>query len=410
MTDTAVQFNPFDPGFLEDPYAQYRALREQDPVHQSPLGAWMLFRYADVVDLVRGRHSVEERNANPGPMAALIEQIEQQVLAELPGAERRRPRSILNLDPPDHTRLRRLVAKAFTPKVMEGLRPRIQQLVDGYLDAAAERGEVDVIADLAFPLPFQVISDMLGMPDSDRDQLRQWSSLVVRNLDPVFDPEMIKTIAEAGIRMRAFIDEAIEWKRTNRADDLLTALLDAEDDGDVLSAEELSDQVALLFIAGHETTVNLIGNGTLALVRDRAQLERLRDDPGLDATAVDELLRYDSPVQMTRRILLEDVEYGGHRLEAGTLVLGCLGSANRDPEHWGDDAEQLRVDRTDAGGHVSFGGGVHHCLGAHLARIEGQVAIGTLIRRFPDLELAGDTPTNGRINLRGREAIPVTLG
>ena len=410
MSETVVRFDPFVPGFLDDPYPQYAALREADPVHHSALGAWMLFRYDDVFDLIRAKHSVEERNVS-GVLAETSRQMEEQLRRETGGAVRpRRPRSMLNLDPPDHTRLRRLVAKAFTPRMMEGLRPRIEALVDAHLDAAAERGSMDVIADLAFPLPFQVISDMLGMPDADRDQLRDWSSTVVLNLDPVFDIEVLRQVAEAGDHMRAFIDETIAWKRDHPGDDLLTALIEAEDDGDALTAEELADQVTLLFIAGHETTVNLIGNGMLALLRDRRQLERLRDDPDLDAIAVDELLRYDSPVQLTRRILLEDAEYGGRRLEAGSVVFGCLASANRDPSRFGADAEDLRVDRAEAAQHVSFGGGVHHCLGAHLARIEGQVAVGSLLRRFPDIELAGEASSNGRINLRGRERIPVSLG
>jgi cytochrome P450 len=203
--------------------------------------------------------------------------------------------------------------------------------------------------------------------------------------------------------------EAIAWKRANPADDLLTALINAEDSGDVLSDDELVAQVILLYVAGHETTVNLIGNGTLALLRDREQFELWRDRPDLDDNAVEELLRFDSPVQMSRRITLEDYEVDGHTIPAGSFTVASLASANRDEAQFGPDADKLRLDRENARQHVSFGAGVHHCLGAALARLEGRVAIASLIRRFPDLELAADPQWNGRINLRGLAAFPVRV-
>ena len=318
-------------------------------------------------------------------------------------------RAMLNLDPPDHTRLRKLVSKAFTPRVIERLRPRIQQLVDDALDRVEPAGEMELIGDLAFPLPFAVISEMLGMPESDSAQLREWSGMLVRSLEPLVDPDLIRAIAEAGEQMHGFTSEAITWKRRHPGDDLLTALIDAEEGGDVLSDEELVDQVMLLYIAGHETTVNLIGNGTLALLRERSQLERLQADASLDANAIEELLRYDPPVQMTRRITLHDVEVGGQTIEQGTFVICVIASANRDRAKWGDDAEVLDITRDDAHNHLAFGGGSHYCLGAALARLEGQVAIGTLARRFPGLELAADPTMNGRINLRGIERMPLTI-
>jgi cytochrome P450 len=401
--------NPFEPGFFDDPYSQYRAVREHEPVHHSPIGAWLLLRWDDVNRVLRDQTlSVEERHS------AVPRQVDPELQALLDQRGDRVDRSMLNLDPPDHHRLRRLVSKVFTPKMIESLRPRVQQLVDEYLDAAAARGngEIDVITDLAFPLPFTVISEMLGIPDTDnRMQLREWSGQLVRTFDPIITVEEAKIAFDAGDNMYAFLSDIIAWKRANPADDVLSALIAAEDEGDRLSTEELNEQTALLFIAGHETTVNLVGNGVLALLRDRAQLELLQHDPSLDANAVNELLRYDSPVQMSRRITLTDYEIDGTTIEQGALVMTFLGAANHDPAHFGPDADQLDLRRANANEHVSFGGGVHMCLGAHLARLEGQVAIGTLVRRYPSLELATDRPEwNGRIVLRGLSRLPVTLG
>lgn len=412
MTDTAeapVLFNPFEPGFFDDPYDQYRRLREADPVHHTPLDVWMLFRYEDCFSLLRDPGtSVEMAKAweiNPGARQERTDQL-RVLLPEV--AEPRENRSILNLDPPDHTRLRKLVSKVFTPRRIEDLRPQVRRLVDAHLDAVAERGEMDVIADLAFPLPFTVISEMLGMPEADRDQLRAWSHTGVRLLDPILSPDQIRESLEAMQHMFAHCAEVIAWKREHPADDLLTALIHAEEDGDTLSPDELQDQVVLLFIAGHETTVNLIGNATRALLRHPDQLAVLREDPSLDAAAVDELLRFDSPVQFSRRIVLRDTEIDGRHIEAGTFVMTCLGAANHDPAQFGPDADDLDLRRPGAARHLSFGSGIHHCLGAALARLEGQEAIGRLVRRFPTLALTDDAPAwNGRIVLRGLDALPV---
>jgi len=404
MSTVEVGFNPFDPSFAEDPYPHWKALREHAPVHQTALGLWVLTRYDDVLRFVRDPAlSVEERNARPGPLEDLMREVLGDDRAD------RGSRAMLNVDPPDHTRLRKLVSKAFTPRVIERLRPRIQQLVDDALDRVEPAGEMELIGDLAFPLPFAVISEMLGMPEADSAQLREWSGTLVRSLEPLVDPDLIRAIAEAGEQMHGFTSEAITWKRRHPGDDLLTALIDAEEGGDVLSDEELVDQVMLLYIAGHETTVNLIGNGTLALLRERSQLERLQADASLDANAIEELLRYDPPVQMTRRITLHDVEVRGQTIEQGTFVVCVIASANRDRAKWGDDAEDLDITRDDAHNHLAFGGGSHYCLGAALARLEGQVAIGTLARRFPRLEPAADPTMNGRINLRGIERMPLTI-
>jgi cytochrome P450 len=403
MAETDVVYNPFEPGFVEDPYSRYAAMRAEDPVHHSQLEFWALFAYEDILRFLRDPSlSVEDRNATPTPIDAMVAEI-------LGDRSDRGTRSMLSRDPPDHTRLRKLVTKAFTPRVIQDLRPRIQALVDEMLDAAADRGAIDVITEFAFPLPFAVISEMLGVPASDGGQLREWSGLIVRSLEPLVDPDTIRAIADASDYMFAHVSELIAAKRKEPGDDLLSALIAAEEHGDVLSDEELVEQVTLLYIAGHETTVNLIGNGVLALLRNRDELARLQRDPSLMPGAVEEFLRYDSPVQMTRRITLTDVEIGGKTIEKGAFCALVLASANRDAVRFGDDAERLNVGREGAHQHLSFGGGAHYCLGAALARLEGEVAIGSLIDRFPDLDLTDEPSWNGRLNLRGLERLPVAL-
>jgi cytochrome P450 len=317
---------------------------------------------------------------------------------------------MLYRDPPDHTRLRRLVSKAFTPRAVQALAPRITGLVDSMLDAAEQIGRVDLVDALAFPLPFAVIAEMLGTPPADHERIRQLTGTVVRSLEPVVDPAVASAIAAADGELRTIAADMIAWKRANPADDLLTALINAEDDGDVLDDEELIAQTLLLYIAGHETTVNLIAGGTLALLRHPAQLARLRNDPALIANAVEELLRYDSPVQASRRITLEPVSISGVTIPAGAFVMASLGSANRDEGFWGPDAAELRLDRANARHHVSFGAGPHHCLGASLARLEASIALARLTTRFPGLALDGQVAWNGRINLRGPAHLPVSLG
>ncbi|MCU1455323.1 MAG: cytochrome [Acidimicrobiales bacterium] len=401
-----AELNPFEPGFYAHPYDQYERIRAAGPVHRTPFGPWLLTRWEDVHALLRlPGTSVEDRNATASELTR------RQALAEAhPERYERGSRAILNIDPPDHTRLRKLVSKAFTPRTIEQLRPRVQQMVDDILDELAQRdGPVDLVAELAFPLPFAVISEMLGMPDGDRAQLRQWSHTLVQILDPILATTNMDAIFAAGDQMNRVVTEAIAWKRGRPDDDLLTALIRAEDGGDVLSDDELVDNVVLLYLAGHETTVNLIGNGTNALLHHPDERRRLAADPSLDANAVEELLRYDSPVQFSRRITLRDIEVQGQKIEAGEFVMTGLGAANRDPAKFGPDADRLDLDRPDAREHVSFGSGVHHCLGAALARLEGQVAIGSLVRRFPDIEAADEPRWNGRMILRGIDELPVAL-
>ncbi len=412
VTSEPKPFNPFEPGFAADPYPQYAELCATNPVQRTPLGLWAVFTYDDAVRLLRDPTlSVEDRSViGPNPRA----EIRQQILGQRP---ERGTRGILNLDPPDHTRLRKLVQQVFTPRMVETLAPRVQAMVDEMLDAAVARGTdsdtgFDVISDLAFPLPFRVINEMLGMPASESEEarMRDLAHTLTLGLEPLLALQHLEEIADASDLIVEQVLDAIEWKRAHPADDLLSALIAAEADGDRLSPEELLDQVILLYIAGHETTVNLIGNGTYALLRHRAQLERWRDDPSLDANAVDELLRFDAPVQFSRRVATSDLVIGDQTIEAGVFVLTGLAAANRDSAKWGDDAQALDVTRANAAQHLAFGSGIHHCLGASLARLEGRLAMGTLIRRFPELELASDTPAwNGRLVLRGLDTLPVIL-
>jgi len=397
-------FNPLEAGYMENPYPHFAEMRDGQPVHLSMMDVWVLFDHDDVFRLLR--------DPTMSVMDAKIEVRDEERYAEMleaAGGELEQDSSMLNTDPPDHTRLRRLVSKAFTPAAIQALRPRIQELVDAALDELAAAGTGDIVKQLAFPLPFDVISEMLGMPESDKDQIAAWSGTIVKSLDPMLALDSFAEIRAASNAMNAHIDEVIRWKRENPGDDLLTALIAAEEGGDRLTPGELRDQVNLLFIAGHETTVNLIGTGIYELLRHPEQAAIWRADPELDATAVDEMLRFVSPVQFSRRITLDDIEFQGTTIPKGMFVLAGLASSNHDPKKWGPTAEELDVRRDGAGQHLSFGSGAHYCLGASLAKLEAAIAIGTFLRRFPDAAVSGDVDWNGRINLRGLEYLPVTL-
>jgi len=396
-------WNPFDPDFMVDPYPTYAHLRDHDPLHRNALGILIASRYDDVHQVLRDPHtSVRRFESN----TELPEHM--QVLRSR--GEERAP-SILGLDPPDHTRLRKLVQRTFTPRSVARMRDRTTAIVDDLLDELAGHDDaIDLIADYAFVIPFAVIHDMLGLPSADVERVRSWSHALTQTLEPYLSPEQVDAAVDGGDHMDAYLREAIEWKRHEPADDLLTDLVQVEEEGDRMSEEELLAMTSLLFVAGHETTVNLIGNGTHALLRHPDQLDLVRTDESVDETVADELLRYDSPVQTSGRRMMHDVEVAGVEVPAGEMVLTALGSANRDRRFWGATADELDVTRADANRHVSFGSGVHHCLGAALARMEGEIAVTRLVRRFPDLALAGDPTYNARIILRGREVLPVSLG
>lgn len=401
---TGVAYNPLEKRYLEDPYPLYRKLQSRDPIHRSRLiGGWILTRYADINEtLTDSRFMADER--------------------KLPDFEKRRQRiiktagipddppvqSMLRLDPPDHTRLRSLVNRAFTPRAIEKLRPRVEEIVDELLDAVADKGSMDVIEDLAYPLPVMVIAEMLGVPAEDRDQLKRWSDEIVLTLGAVPRGDAVRRSYEAGKEMRAYIEQIGDERRRDPRDDLLSALLAAEEEGDRLTIEEVYSTVLLILVAGNETTTNLIGNGLLALLRNPDQLELLRDDPTLAQSAVEELLRYDSPVQATGRFVTEEVALNGYTVKPFQQVILLLGAANRDPEQF-TDPDRLDITR-DEGPPLSFSHGLHFCLGAPLARIEAQIALPAMLRRFPDLKLATERVEWGDgIILRGLKALPVTF-
>jgi cytochrome P450 len=395
-----LQFNPMDPEFLADPYPTYHRLRAEDPVHHSPLGFWVLTRYEDVASTLRDPRLVKE------PIAAFV--AARFGVAVPPGMGL----SMLDRDPPDHTRLRGLVSRAFTPRVVEGLRPRIQAIVDGLLDRAQPTGSMDLIEEFAYPLPVGVICEMLGVPVEDHERFKGWSLDLARGLDAIMlpaDSEVGRRSVTARHGLSDYFRELIAQRRTAPRDDLLSALIAAEEAGDRLSEQELLATCILLLVAGHETTVNLIGNGSLALLRHPDQLRRLREDPGLIGSAVEELLRYDGPVQRTARIPSENVTIGGRTIAKGEMVMPFIGAADRDPAQF-PDPDRLDLGRAD-NRHLAFGWGIHFCLGAPLARLEGQIALNTLVHRWPRLALATTDPPEYRqsLTLRGLKTLRATF-
>ena len=390
-------FNPMDPEFLADPYPTYHRLRAEDPVYQSPLGFWVLTRYDDVSAVLRDPRFIKE------PLAALV--------AARFGAEV--PRgvglSMLDRDPPDHTRLRGLVSKAFTPRVVDGLRSRIQQIVDELITRVQAAGSMDVIEEFAYPIPVNVICEMLGVPLADHERFKGWSLDIARGLDSIWlppDSEVPRRSAASRHAINDYFRGLIAQRRASPRGDLLSALIAAEEAGDKLNEEELLATCILLLIAGHETTVNLIGNGVLALLRNPGELKRLRETPGLIMTAVEELLRYDGPVQRTARVASAEATIGGRTIAKGEMVMPFIGAADRDPSQF-PDPDRLDLTRAD-NRHIAFGWGIHFCLGAPLARVEGQIAIDALVRRLPRLELMTDAPEYRQsLTLRGLKTLPV---
>ena len=394
----------FDPSFKADPYPTYAKLRSSAPVYRAALpdgrGVWLITRYDDVLAVLKDQRFVKDWRGALTP-----EQLAQ--VPPIPEVMKPLSQNMLDTDPPDHERLRALVSKAFTPRLIERLRPRVQAISDGLLDAVQDRGEMDLINDYAFPLPITVIAELLGVPAEDRNNFREWSDAAVSgNASQEYMEQILIP------HMQAFTDylrALFEEKRSNPKDDLVSALVRAEEAGDRLSEDELLGMVFLLLVAGHETTVNLIGNGVLALLQHPDQLRKLKEDPSLIKPAVEELLRYDGPVETsTERFAREDVEIGGQVIPRGEMVLVVLAAADHDPERF-PDPDELDITRTD-NRHLAFGKGIHHCLGAPLARMEGQIAISTLLRRMPNLRLKGSPESlswrPGMI-LRGLRGLPV---
>ncbi|PZH08627.1 cytochrome P450 [Streptomyces sp. NTH33] len=401
--DQPLIYYPFTPEFMEDPYPHYAELRRHVPVHEHPGGFWMLSRYADVDTLLRSGLSVEQRHVAPGPFRDAYKK------AGVTDKPRLKGLALLDLDPPAHTRLRKLVTKAFTARAINALEPMVRALVGEALDGIAKAGGGDLVESLAFPLPFTVMTRMMGMPPIDTQHLRMLTSLLMRSVELTTDPEVMRVIEAADAEIFELISDAVSRKRRDPGDDLLTALIAAEEDGDKLTHDELVAQVTMLFVAGYETTVNLISGGALALLRNPDQLELLRARPELEENAVEEILRYDPPTHTSRRVTREPYHVGGYEIPAGSIILANLAGANRDEAFWGPDAEELKLDRANARRHLSFGGGMHYCLGGMLARIEGRVAISELVRRFPGLSLDGEVRWNGLLTLRGAARLPIRV-
>jgi cytochrome P450 len=400
---TEPLFNPLSPEFIRDPYPHYARMRATDPVHLTQHGMYVASRHADITVVLRdkrfGKEYVERTKRRYGPNV-----MDEPVFRNF-------ALTMLQQDPPDHTRLRGLVVKAFTARRVEDMRPRIQQVVDENLDRIVPEGKMDLIEDFAYRLPVTIICDMLGIPAEHREMFYTGARSSGRILEPVpMTPEEVKQSNASQAMAKMYFDQLFDLRRKNPGDDLTTQLLQAEEDGSKLSNDELYANIILLFGAGHETTVNLIGNGLLALYRNPDQLALLKADPSLISNAIEEFLRYDSSVQMTGRTALEDIEdLGGRRIPRGESVLCLLGSANRDPAVYPDRPDRLDITRPRIRP-LSFGGGIHLCLGAQLARIEAEVAISTLLRRLPELRLddAENPEWRPSFVLRGLKSLPAS--
>ncbi len=400
-----IDLNGLD--FLSDPYPLYDLVRSENPVHWNESDKhWYITRYVDVMAMLKDPRLSSNR------IRAVAKDLPKETQDKVTPLINAISSWMLQSDPPSHTRMRSLVNKAFTPRMIESLRSRIQYLVDGMLDDVQGNGGMDVLADLAIPMPGIVISDMLGVPPEDQPQFKKWSSDItghyVASGSNVSVSDLYELSQKSFFELSDYFRVIIETLRGNPKDNLLSAMVEAEEAGDKLTTDELIANCVLLMFAGNETTTNLIGNGMLALLQNPEQLRMLQSDAGLIGPAVEELLRYDSPVQKTARTAIVDIEIGGKVIKAGDLVMMAYGSANRDPEQF-EDPNRLDINRAD-NRHLAFAQGIHYCLGSALARIEGQIAINTLINRMPDIKLAGGNiercPTT---HIWGYKALPVSF-
>jgi len=391
-----VTYNPLSPHVYLNPYPKYAQLRAKDPVHWSPLmDAWVVTRYAHVDAILRDhkRFSNDPRHRQRARAP--------RTTVDNPGGQ-----SMLFLDPPDHTRLRALVNKAFTPQAIAALTRRIQAIVQELLEQIPEPSHFDLIDTLAYPLPVIVMAELLGIPPEDRARFKRWSERRARVLEPTITASEIQEANRAAHELDDYFRGIITARRRAPRDDLISTLVAAEEAGDKLTLEEVLVMLRLLLIAGNETTTNLIGNGMLALLRHPDQLQMLRENPDLMDTAVEELLRYDTPVQVDARTVLEDVDIGGRHIAKGQGLILLLGAANHDPEVF-SAPEQLDLTRRETT-NLSFGRGLHHCLGALLARAEARLALAGLLERFSDMRLLTEHPPfKDNVVLRGLRALPI---
>lgn len=385
--ESGVSYNPTSPEIRDNPYDAYRKLREKDPVHRLRLlNAWLLTGYKEIDDALRDH----EHFTNSQRGFAFTEL-----------------RTLLHTDPPIHTRLRSLILKAFTPRAVEKLESRIRDTSERLLDDIAGKDQIDIIADIAYPLPVIVIADMLGVPPEDRDRFKVWSDDLALSVEPVLARTHTDRIRKSWDEIFEYFEGIIALRQADPKDDLISLLIAAEDQGNKLSREELLLTLLLLLVAGNETTRNMIGNGTLALLRNPEQMELLRNDGSLLESAVSEFLRYDSPVQLNGRYVFKDTVIGGKRVRAGQQLLCALGAANRDPAVYADP-DRLNIARNEAK-HLSFGRGIHHCLGSSLAMLEGRIVFGALLDRYSSMRLAREPEYRDRIVLRGVKELVVDV-
>ena len=394
------------PAFYANPYPLYHQLRGEQPVFWSEaLGGWLLTRYDDVHATLRDTEHFSSR----GRMLSVLNHLPDEERARLRLFEEHFTVGLISADPPDHTRLRGLISKAFTPRTIEGLRPRIQALVDELLDQAVERGEMDLIRDFAYPLPATVIAELLGAPPEARDRFKVWTEQILSFQGTGRVTVDVLEKSQRGLHeMRDFLAALLDERRRRPQGDLLSRMVAAEAEGDKLTSDELLTTCVTLLTAGHETTTNLIGNGLYTLLRHPDQLHQLREQVNLMPGAIEEMLRYESPLQRNPRRVAEDVELHGQTLRRGDYVLQILGSANRDPARF-PAPDQFDITR-QPNPHVAFGFGVHFCLGAPLARLEAPIAIETILRRLPQLRLATESVQwHEHGLLRGLQSLPVTF-
>jgi cytochrome P450 len=395
--------------FPTDPYPTYRRLRDEDPVHWSePWGQWLLSRYEDVVRVLRE----PEAFGSAGWESRFLERFAPAERDRLPSLQAHfRPHAFLSItDPPAHARMRRPVVRTLTPRVIASVQPFIERVIEGLFEEVERTGRFDAVRDFGYPLPGSVITEMMGLPLEDRDRFLAWSEDVV-DFVSTGSPSIDRALqAEASMTgLRSYLDAFINARRADPDDGIISLLIETGEVADPFSQEELIATATAVVTAGHETTANLIGNGVLALLGNPAQMDRLREEPGLAATAVEEFLRYDAPLQRFRRVARRDIELGDRTIRQGQLVMAFGGSANRDRATF-EEPDSLDVGRTD-NPHLAFGNGIHFCVGAALSRLEGRIVFEQLPRRYPKLRLDPEAPPIWRRNIafRGLDALPVRV-
>lgn len=401
---TTPVLDPTDPAFLQNPYPTYRRILDESPIFfDEQAGMWFFARHADVDTILRDRRFGRS-------ILHILGREELDLPPENPAYEpftRLGKHSMFDKEPPEHTRLRSLVHKAFTPRRIRDMESHIQRITDDLLDAIGDREQFDILEDFAVPLPVTVIAQLLGIPEADRGKLRPWSNAIVKMYELSHTPEQAQAAIDASQEFNDYLVSLAQHRRKNPQDDLITALALVEEAGDQLTTAELVSTCVLLLNAGHEATVNVIGNGLLALFRHPDKLHDLRNKPKIVPTAIEELMRFDTPLQLFRRWVLEDLTYAGIDLKQGTEVALLFGAANHDPAVF-DAPEKINLMR-EPNPHISFGGGVHYCLGAPLARMEIQIAFTTLLKRFPEMIPAENATFHPAYVIRGLKKLKVDL-